>query len=44
MFCLICKKHMKKTIINDVLIDYCEECDSIWLDDKELEDILHKIA
>lgn len=40
MQCLRCKKYMHKSIFNDVLIDYCVECNSIWLDQDELEDIL----
>ena len=41
MQCLRCNKYMHKTIINDVLIDFCEECNTIWLNDNELQEILH---
>jgi Zn-finger nucleic acid-binding protein len=37
MICLRCESDTQKTIFEGVLIDYCSECQSFWLDGEELE-------
>jgi len=39
MLCLRCNAKTKQTILEGVLIDWCEVCNSIWLDEGELEKI-----
>lgn len=37
MLCLRCRSEMQKTIFEGILIDYCPECKSCWLDKDEFE-------
>jgi Zn-finger nucleic acid-binding protein len=37
MNCPVCKKDMIILELNQIEIDYCPQCDGIWLDDGELE-------
>lgn len=40
MICLKCRSQMQKTIFEGVLIDFCPDCQSFWLDNNEFEDIV----
>ena len=37
MLCFKCKNEMEKTIFEGVVIDYCFECNSVWMDKEEFE-------
>lgn len=37
MLCMRCKSNMRKVSRNNVLVDRCPDCGSIWLDAGELE-------
>jgi Zn-finger nucleic acid-binding protein len=37
MYCLKCQTKMKLNILRGVLVDFCENCQSFWLDKGELE-------
>lgn len=40
MLCPVCKKQMMILEYNEVELDYCPECEGIWLDQGELELLL----
>lgn len=42
MLCYKCYNQMNKYIINNVLIDKCNVCGSIWLDKLQFENILYE--
>lgn len=37
MLCFKCKTEMQKTIFEGIVIDYCSECKSCWMDKGEFE-------
>ena len=43
MFCIRCQSEMKKTIFESVVVDYCNNCKSFWLDGGEFEHSLKEI-
>ncbi len=40
MTCLKCQNEMRYIILKSILVDFCDNCESFWLDDGELKDLL----
>lgn len=38
--CPRCRVNMRKVEKHDVVIDYCEKCKGMWLDDKEIDKLI----
>ena len=43
MYCIKCNSEMRKCYMYGVLLDFCDECKSIWVDGFEIDCIIYNI-
>jgi len=43
MYCIKCNSEMKKCQMYGVLLDFCYECKSVWVDGSEMDSVIYNI-
>jgi ribosomal protein L37AE/L43A len=43
LYCPRCKKHMKKIVKKEVVLDICKKCGGMWVDADEIEKLAEEV-